>query len=109
MDAHLFDKEDEEYYGELETKAMFISEAPEKIYLQVADDLGDEAGEITWCTDSQYKFDVEYIRKDLHDAEIKRLQHELDALSSDMSLAKQSLSYGWDKDFDNEFDPNSEW
>ena len=60
---------------------MDMYKPTKRIFLQVKDDFGDEAVEITWCADKQYKYDVEYIRLDLHDAEITRLQGEVNSLN----------------------------
>ena len=38
---------------------------PDKIYLQINDDLGEELDDITWCEDRIEDTDIEYIRADL--------------------------------------------
>lgn len=58
---------------------LVVSTAPERIWLQVADDsysateaFPDDHAEITWCQDSVIATEVKYVRADLHEALAER-------------------------------------
>lgn len=63
--------------------ADYKSECPERIFLNIDPDDDPaltpnfDGGEVTWCVDAQWDSDVEYIRLDLHRAEVARLRQEL--------------------------------
>lgn len=40
---------------------------PDKIYLQIKDDSGEDQNEITWCEDRVEDTDIVYIRADIPD------------------------------------------
>lgn len=67
----------------VEAVAPYVETAPERIYLQVADDeyyaqdpfpTGEE---ITWCSDSVMALEVPYVRADLHQSAITALEGEV--------------------------------
>ena len=41
-----------------------MKEIPNKIYLQICDEFGEELCEKTWCEDRIYETDIEYERVD---------------------------------------------
>jgi hypothetical protein len=60
---------------------LVVSTAPERIWLQVADDsysateaFPDDHAEITWCQDSVIATEVKYVRADLHESLTERCE-----------------------------------
>jgi hypothetical protein len=67
---------------------LVVSTAPERIWLQVADDsysateaFPDDHAEITWCQDSVIATEVKYVRADLHESLAERCERLEGALS----------------------------
>jgi len=80
-----------------------VTETPETIWLVFGDidvGMGDvhfsDCDEITWCEDSQFPSDVQYFRKDLHDANVQRLADRIEALEADLAAAQVDAErYRW--------------
>lgn len=68
-----------------ENVPVYVATAPERIFLQVADDAyysedpfpAEE--EVTWCADSVMELEVSYVREDLHAATVAELRAKADA------------------------------
>ena len=70
-------------------------QAPERIYLQ---DAGDYAAtvkfEVTWCVEPVDDADTQYIRLDLHEAEVAKLRDERDeAMERETIAADAAVGY----------------
>jgi len=70
---------------------LVINNTPDTIYLNIGDlhteitsefDFQQLEDDVTWCTDKQGSCDIEYIRNDLHNKQIKELTEELEAIKT---------------------------
>lgn len=78
---------------------VYVVTAPERIYLQVADDAyyaedpfpAEE--EVTWCADSVMELEVSYVREDLHAATVAELRAEVESsgLKGELAALEQFL------------------
>lgn len=89
-----------------ENVPVYVATAPERIYLQVADDAyyaedpfpAEE--EVTWCADSVMELEVSYVREDLHAATVAELRAEVEKARIAGIDACDKLTALWQKDID---------
>jgi predicted esterase len=72
-----------------------LSDAPERIWLQLYGDASPDDGpvdyrnnEVTWCWENIFEHDIEYIRADIHSAEVERLREALRRAADEPNIDK---------------------
>lgn len=80
---------------------VYVATAPERIYLQVADDeyYADNpfprTSDVSWCSDSVLALEVKYVRADIHDAlqgEVSRLREVVGGWVSIVAAHERQLT-----------------